>query len=145
MEYSNVAIMGASATQLSKLDAVQNVATGLCRGSFVPLQCCHHAAVVGLLLKVLDCCCRKLLQTFCPTVSNSNLTLHRSSRLAISTQPYLLANTIVYNSLDIFRRSFLGSITGIWQKEVPTCFHQDGHSFGWQTVCKDIQHAICRL
>ena len=48
-----MAIMGASATQLSRLDAVQNVATGLCRGSFVPLQCHRHAAVVGLLLKIV--------------------------------------------------------------------------------------------
>ena len=69
----------------------------------------------------------------------------RSSRLAISTQPYLLADTILYNPLDIFRQSFLWSITGIWQNEVLTCLHQDGHSFGWKTVCKGIQHAICRL
>ena len=44
--YGNVAIMGASAIQMSKLDAVQNVVTGLCRGSFVPLQCRHHAAAL---------------------------------------------------------------------------------------------------
>ena len=30
MEYGNVAIMGASATQLGRLDAVQNAATSLC-------------------------------------------------------------------------------------------------------------------
>ena len=46
MEYGNVAIMGASATQLSRLDSVQNVATSLCKTSFVPLQCrCHAAAL----------------------------------------------------------------------------------------------------
>ena len=97
-----MAIMGTSAMQLSRLDAIQNVATGLCRTSFVPLQCRRHAAEVGLLLKLLDCRCRKLLQTFCPNFSNSNLTLLRSLTLATSTQPYLLADTIVYNSLDIF-------------------------------------------
>ena len=61
MEYGNVAIMGASATQLSRLDAVQNAATSLCRTSFVSLQCRRHAAAVGLLLKLLDCHCRGLL------------------------------------------------------------------------------------
>ena len=61
MEYGSVAITGTSATQLSGLDAIQNVATGLCQTSFVPLQCHRHAATVGLLLKLLDCCCRKLL------------------------------------------------------------------------------------
>ena len=130
MEYGNVAVMGASATQLGRLDAVQNAATSLCRTSFVSLQCHHHAAVVGLLLKLLDCHCRGLLQTFCPNFSTSSLTLRRSSRLAISTQPYQLADTIVYNSLDIFRRSFLGCIPGIWQNEAPICLCQDGHSFG---------------
>ena len=103
MEYGNVAITCASATQLSRLDSVQNIATSLCQTSFVPLQCCRHAAAVGLLLKMLDYHCRELLQTFCPNFSTSSLTLHRSSRLAISIQPYLLADTIVYNSLDIFR------------------------------------------
>ena len=67
IEYGNVAIMGASITQLSRLDTIQNVATSLCHTAFVPLQCCHHAAMVRLLVKLLDCHCRELLQTFCPT------------------------------------------------------------------------------
>ena len=108
-----MAIMGASTTQLGRLDTVQNAATSLCRTSFVSLQCRRHAAAVGLLLKLLDCHCRGLLQTFCPNFSTSNFTLRRSSRLATSTQPYQLADTIVYNSLDIFRRSFLGCIPEI--------------------------------
>ena len=112
--------MGASATQLGRLDVVQNNATSLCQTSFVPfnpLQC-RHAAAVGLLLKLLDCHCCGLLQTYCPNFSTSNLTLQRSSRLDISTQ---LADTIVYNSLDIFRRGFLGCIPGIWRNKVPIC------------------------
>ena len=102
MEYGNVAIMGASAMQLGKLDTVQNAATKLCHTSFVPLQYRRHAATVGLVLKLLDGCCRELLQTFCPDFSTSHFMLHRSSRLATSTQPYLLADIVVYNSLDIF-------------------------------------------
>ena len=133
-----MAIMGASATQLGRLDAVQNAATSLCQTSFVSLQCRCHADAVGLLLKLLDCHCRGLLQTFWPNFSTSSLTLRRSSRLAVSTQPYQLANTIVYYSLDILCRSFLGCIPGIWQNEVLICLHQDGHSFGWPTVVKDI-------
>ena len=39
MEYGNLAIMGASATQLGGLDTIQNAATKLCHTSFVPLQC----------------------------------------------------------------------------------------------------------
>ena len=100
MEYGNVAIMDAS--YVSRLDAVQNVATSLCKTSFVPLRCCHHATAVGLSLKLLDGHYRELLQTFCPNFSTSSLILRRLLRFAISTQPYQLANTIVYNLLDIF-------------------------------------------
>ena len=78
---------------------MQNAATKSCHTFFVPLQYRIHAAAVGfkLLLKLLNCHCRELLQTFCPNFSTSGLTLCRSSRLVTSTQPYLLANIIVYN------------------------------------------------
>ena len=66
MEYGNVAVMGTSATQLSRLDTIQNATTKLCHISFVSLQHHHHAAAVGLLLKLLDGHCRELFQTFCP-------------------------------------------------------------------------------
>ena len=44
MEYGNVAIIGASATQLSWIDTVHNAATALCHASLIPLQRHHHAA-----------------------------------------------------------------------------------------------------
>ena len=71
---------------------------------------------VGLLLKLLDCLCHELLQTFCP---NFFISLCRSSRLATSTQPYLLAVIEVYNLLDIcISTKILGSLTEIWKNEV---------------------------
>ena len=48
VEYGNVAIMHASAIQLSRLEIVWNAATALCHASFIPLQP-HH-------LLQLDCC-----------------------------------------------------------------------------------------
>ena len=102
MEYGNVAIMGVSASQLSRLDTIQNAATKLCHISFVSLQHRRHAAAVGVLLKLLDGHCLELLQTFCHNFSTSHLTLCRSSRLATSTQPHMLADIVVYTSLDIF-------------------------------------------
>ena len=50
IEYGNVTIIGASATQLSRLDTVQNAATTLCHASFIPLQHHCHAATVELSL-----------------------------------------------------------------------------------------------
>ena len=49
MEYSNVAIIGASATQLSKLDTIQNVAPA-CFIHFLFLF------IVIVMLMRLDCC-----------------------------------------------------------------------------------------
>ena len=51
----------------------------------------------------------------------------------------------MYNSLDIFHKSFLGSIPGIWQNEVPICLCLDGHTIGWQTVLEDIQNVIINV
>jgi len=48
-EYGSVLIMGASATQLSKLDRTQNFAEQLCSAQFVSLERRCHAAAVGLL------------------------------------------------------------------------------------------------
>ena len=61
MEYGNVAIMSANTTQSCRLDFIQDAATKLCHTFFVSLQYRHHAATVGLLLKLLDCCCHELL------------------------------------------------------------------------------------
>ena len=59
IEYGNVAIMDTSATQLSRLDTVQNAAATLCL--------LFHFSVVVMLpqMKLLDCRCLELLHTFC--------------------------------------------------------------------------------
>ena len=95
----NVAIMGASATQLSRFSTVWNAATTLCHGSFITLQHRRHTIAIGLLLIVAAA---NYLKTYCPNFFTLNLTLHRSSRLTTSIQPYLLADTVVCNLLDIF-------------------------------------------
>ena len=59
----------------------------LCHVDFVPLQCRRRAAAVGLLLNLLDCHCREILQTFCLNFFTPNVTLHRSSRLVTPIQP----------------------------------------------------------
>ena len=56
-EYGDILLMGASATQLSKLDRMQHFAEQLYSSSFVPLQRCRHAAAIGLLCKLLDDTC----------------------------------------------------------------------------------------
>ena len=54
MEYGNVAIMGTSATQLSRLDTVQNAATASYHPSFIPLQRhCHAAACSWIIVDIV--------------------------------------------------------------------------------------------
>ena len=64
-ENDGILLLGASATQLFKLDHMQHFIEQLCSSSFVPLQRCHHAAAIGLLCKLLDGTCREHLQRFC--------------------------------------------------------------------------------
>ena len=49
IEYDNIAIMGASTTQLSKLDTVKNAATASYHASYIPLQRHRHAAACSLI------------------------------------------------------------------------------------------------
>ena len=69
-----IAIIGVSGTQPSRFDAIQKVVTQLCYTSFVLLWRCRHATAVGLLLTLLDDCCRELQQTFYPDFSTSHST-----------------------------------------------------------------------
>ena len=75
MEYGNVAIMGASATQLSRLDTVQNVATALCHASFIPLQHHRHAAACSwITVETVGLVLPRTSADFCPNFYTSNLT-----------------------------------------------------------------------
>ena len=70
-EYGGILLLGASATQLSKLDRMQQFAEWLCSSSFVPLSRRRHASALGLLYKLLDGTCREHLQMFCPIFLSS--------------------------------------------------------------------------
>ena len=53
-EYGSVAIMGASATHLSKLDSIQKMAERFCGYELPSLHSLCKASAVGLLCKLLD-------------------------------------------------------------------------------------------
>ena len=102
-EYGSVIFMGASAVHLHKLDAVQKAAERLCQVSFQPLSSRRKASAIGLLCKLLDSHCRRPLQNFCPTLVSVT---HSRYLRYVSDDPLLLQNSIKYNSLDLFIRSF---------------------------------------
>ena len=80
-EYGSVLMMGASATQLSKVDRMQHLAEQLCSTQFLPLAKRRLAAAIGLLYKLLDGTCREYLQRFCPSFQSSISLPRRSQRL----------------------------------------------------------------
>ena len=47
--HGNVLMMGASVTQLSRLDHMQHLAEQLCSTQFTPLEKCCHVAAIGLI------------------------------------------------------------------------------------------------
>ena len=55
-------MIGASTTQPSNLDSMQHLTKQLCNTQFMPLERCCHAAVIGLLCKLLDGICYEHLQ-----------------------------------------------------------------------------------
>ena len=77
--------MGASATQLSWLDTVQNAATTLRHESFILLQSFLNAAIVGLLLKLLIVTAVNFYRLPIIFFSTKSLTLRRPSILATVT------------------------------------------------------------
>ena len=82
-------------------------------GLFIPLERRRHAAAIGLLCKLLDGTCREYLQRFCPPFMSS-ISLPRRSQRFNPSRPFLLASSVTATSLDLFRWSFLGSVTEIW-------------------------------
>ena len=142
-EYGGILLLGASATQLAKLDCMQQFAERLCSSSFVPLSRHRHAAALGLLCKLLDGTCRKHLQMFCPAFLSSVSLPWRSQCLNLP-RPYLLINPITATSLDLFRRSFLGCIADIWN-DVQLDHIRSSVYQSWTLLLCEMQNVICTV
>jgi len=104
-EYGGVAFMGASATHLSKLDRVQKLAERLCGCVFPPLQSHRAASAIELLCKLLNFHGRGPLQLFCPAFDTP--ATHTYQLRGLTNDSLLFSSSIQFNSLDLFRRSFI--------------------------------------
>ena len=88
-EYGSVAIMGASATHLSKFDSIQKMAERFSGCKFPSLHSCHEASVVGLHCKLLDSRGQGPLQHFCPAITTTP-PAHSYSLQSLNCDPLLL-------------------------------------------------------
>ena len=87
-EYGSVAIMGASATHLSKLESIQKMAERFSRCKFPSLHSRHEVSSVGLLHKLLDKRGRGPPQHFYPAITTTPPT-HSYSLQSLSCDPLL--------------------------------------------------------
>ena len=71
--------------------------------------CCEASVVCNL----LDFGGRGPLLLFCPTFATAPLTYSHCLR-SLNDDALLLSSSIQLNSLDLFRRNFLGAIVDIW-------------------------------
>ena len=133
--------MGAAASHLSTLNAVQKRAEKLSDCTFPSLHSHHEASAVGLLCKLLDFRGQGPLQQFCPSFATTPL-IHSYSLRNLSDDPLLLSSTIKYNSLDLYRRSFLGAITNIWAS-TPHNIRLRGSEEDWYSIIKLLQKYLC--
>jgi len=91
----SVAIMGASATHLSKLDSTQKMAERFSGCKFPSLHSHREASVVRLLCKLLGSWGRGPLQHFCPAITTTPST-HAYSLRSLNCDPLLLFTSLLY-------------------------------------------------
>jgi hypothetical protein len=142
LEYGNVLYMGAAESHLAKLDQIQSSVEKLGGFKCVPLSVRREIAAVKLALKLLDQDCRRDLNRFAPILidgqsfNHGHDTMHKLQ--GIQLQPVSFHKY----PLNIFLRSYLGSIHVIWSK-LPQELIERGEQYGWRKIsskCK--QHLL---
>jgi hypothetical protein len=132
LEYGSVQFMGAAQTHLEKLDSVQRTAAKIGRFEVESLQCRREAAAVSLTFKLLDGAGRGVLKGFVPEIVDIPVSQKRCRQSSVGLQ---IVSRCKINSLNSFKRSYLGSIHNIWAK-LPQDKLRDGENKGWRKVTK---------
>ena len=134
MEYGSLQYMGAAPTHLALLDRIQHTAEKIGRFTVESLQSRREAAAVVFTLKLLAGGGRGVLNDFVPElIDHSKIKRSRDSRHA-STGLQLISRCKV-NSLDAFKRSYIGSIHQIWAR-LPQDLIRRGEAKGWMKIRK---------
>ena len=69
---------------------------------------------------------------------------HTYSLRSLTNDSLLLSSSIKFNSLDLFRRSFIGAIPDIWAA-TPVELRLRGADQGWSIVMKLLQKYVCEM
>ena len=134
MEYGSLAWMGASATHMEKLDAVQATAMKIGCFKVESLGSRREAAAAAFACKLLDGGGRGVLKEYVPELLQVPVSKVKSSLSGIQ-----ITNKVNVDSLkNLFDRSFTASLHGIWAK-LPDELKVVGQARGWKSVRKLIK------
>ena len=128
LEYGSTQFMGAAASHLEKLDLVQRTAMRIGRFKVESLQSKREAAAASFTLKLLNGDGRGVLKGVVPEIVNIP-----AGRLRHSVLGLQLVSWAKFNSLNIYKRSYLGSIHEIWSK-LPQDMLSIGYDHGWRKI-----------
>ena len=137
MEYGSVSFMGAAVTYLEKLDRVQDSAVRCCGFEVESLQSRREAAAAALALKLLDGGAHVKLQPFALKFAK-NISLTKKRTRDNSSVGLQLERRTKTNSLNTFKRSFLGCIHTIWRK-IPQSLIEEGQQTYWLRIKKRVK------
>ena len=137
MEYGSVAFMGAADSHLKRLDRIQDSAVRCCGFEVESLQSRRESAAAALALKLLDGKAHVKLQPFVPRFAKPTSLTKKRTRESTSAG-LQLENKIKSNSLNIFKRSFLGCIRQIWRK-LPQSLIEEGNQTYWLRIKKRVK------
>jgi len=140
MEYGSVAFMGTATTHLQKLDRVQDSAVKCCGFEIESLQSRREAAAAALALKLLDGSAHVKLQPFAPKFAKHFSLSRKRTRASTSVGTQLERRTKT-NSLDMYKRSFLGCIHNIWRK-IPQVLTKEGQQTYWMRIKKRVKRFL---
>ena len=120
------------------LDSIQKTAERFCGCEFPSLHSRRKVSAVGLLCKLLDSQGRGPLQHFRPVIATTPT--HSYSLRSLNCDPLLLSSPARFTSLDLFRRSFFGTIANILAS-TPVSIRPRGYEGAGlllETFCEDI-------
>ena len=116
IEYSHLLYWGATESHLARLDRIQLQAQRLFSEIPLPtLESCRVAAAVGLTCRLLSGSVSSPLLFLTPVLMSSiGSLLRRSACLTVLSHPHWFFDQCTYRSLEVFKRSYRGRISNIW-------------------------------
>ena len=144
LEYGHLLYWGAAESHLVRLDGVQLQAQRLF--SEIPLPTLESrgvATAVGLTCRLLSGNVSSPLLSLTPVLMSSTGSLPRhSARLTVSSYPHQFLDQCTYHSLEVFKRSYRGRISNIWNNLQSDLLATPRPS--WSSCCRPLQ-CLCTV